>query len=318
MAAPRVSIVIPCFNAVRTLAETMASAQAQTFGDFEILAVDDGSTDTTRALLEAMGRDEPRLRVIAQANTGLAGARNSAIREARGAFIALLDADDLWDPDYLETHLANLADAATGVSFSRLRYIDMQSVPTGAETRPKLSGLAPADFLRSNPCTSLIVARREVFDEVGLFNATMRRVEDQEWLFRVAVNGWKMQGIDRVLAGYRITPGSLSSNVEGMLASFETFLEHASGIAPAVVAEHRGLAMAGMLRYCARRALAHEKGGDVARGYILRALRMAPELVVREPLPTLATLIAALVPGSANIIFSRSLTAKTATTPATV
>ena len=312
MPAPLISIVVPCYNATRTLAETIASASAQTLTDFEIIAVDDGSTDGTGDLLEQLARGEPRLVIIAQPNKGLAGARNSAIRQAHGRFIALLDADDLWDADYLEAHLANLADASVGVSFSRLRYIDMAGAPTGSETRPKLSGLTPADFLRSNPCTSLIVVRREVFAGAGLFNETLRRVEDQEWLFRAAAGGWTMRGIDRVLASYRITPGSLSSNVEAMLASFEAFLDHAATIAPEVVARHRRLALAGMLRYCARRALAHDKESAIARRTMLRAIWTAPDLLVREPVTTFATLVAALVPGAGRLIFSRSLRPKSA------
>ena len=152
--------------------------------------------------------------------------------------------------------------------------------------------------------------RRQVFEAAGLFNETLRRVEDQEWLFRAAVAGTAMRGIDRVLASYRITPGSLSSNVEAMLASFEVFLAHAASLAPAIVAEHRHLALAGMLRYCARRALAHDRGGAIARGYMRRALRTAPSLIVREPLPTLATLVATLAPGAAGVIFSRALRPK--------
>src|SRR5262249_53968693 len=145
-------------------AETIASIRAQTLQDFEILAVDNNCTDRTVELLSAIGETEPRLRIVKQPVQGLSAARNGGICEARGRYIAFLDADDLWDRDYLEAHAANLADGRVGVSFSRIRLIDMAGRPTGQVTQPKLEGLSAADLLRSNPCTSMVVVRREVFD----------------------------------------------------------------------------------------------------------------------------------------------------------
>lgn len=296
MSDPLFSVVIPCFNVAGTVEETLASVLGQTEQDFEILAVDNNCTDRTGEILGKVARIEPRLRIVRQPVQGLSAARNAGIGSARGRHVALIDADDLWDRDYLETHAAHLDHARADVSFARVRLIDWGGRATGQATRPKLAGLMPADLLRSNPCTAMIVVRREVFHRVGMFDESLRRVEDQEWLFRMLAAGFVLAGIDRVLASYRISPGGLSADLEAMLASHGQMLEAAARVAPDLVARHRRLAHGGMLRYCARRALDHAKGGDAARGYLLRMLGAAPDLLVREPLPTLKVMAAVLLP----------------------
>ena len=297
MSGPLFSVVIPCFNVAATLAETVASVRCQTLGDLEIVAVDNNSTDGTAALLASLARDEPRLRIVHEPVQGLSAARNGGIRAARGRYIAFLDGDDLLDPDYLQAHAANLADGRVGVSYSRIRLIDAASQPTGNVTNPPMRGVSATTLLRGNPCTSMVVVRREVLDRVGHFDESLRRVEDMEWLFRAAAGGFTFRGIDRAIAGYRITSGGLSQNLDAMLASHLQMLEAAARVAPALVARHRRLSRAAMLRYCARRAVDHAAGSSTARAYLRRMLGLAPDLVVREPLATLKTIAAVLAPG---------------------
>src|SRR5262249_55612375 len=102
------SVIIPCFNVVHTVEETVMSVRSQTLQDFEILAVDNKGTDRTVEVLWDIARAEPRLRIVRQSVQGLSAARNAGIREARGRYIAFLDGDDLWDPGYLAAHAANL------------------------------------------------------------------------------------------------------------------------------------------------------------------------------------------------------------------
>lgn len=295
MERPKVSVVIPCFNVAATISETVASVSAQRMSDFEIIAVDNNCTDNTVAVLTELSATEPRLRIIKESVQGLSAARNSGIRAARGEYIALLDGDDLWDADYLATHIANLSDAGVGISYARVRMIDMAGRPTGQVTRPKLVGLRAIDLLRSNPCTALIVARARVFDEVGLFDEDLRSVEDQEWLFRAACDDVNFAGIDQVLASYRITPGGLSADLDGMLRSHEKLLEAAARIAPDLVAKNRRLSRAAMLRYCARRAIEHGKNDDAARRYLFEMLKAAPEIMLREPLSTIKAIATVLL-----------------------
>lgn len=297
MSSPLVSVVIPCFNTAATVSATIASVSAQTMRDFEIIAVDNNCTDNTAEILEGLAKQEPRLRVIREPVQGLSAARNGGINAACGQFIALLDADDLWDTDYLEHHLANLSNPEVGVSYSPVRMIDMAGRPTGQTTNPKLSGLTPADLLRSNPCTALIVVRVEAFRNAGLFDRRLRAVEDQEWLFRAAHSGAKLAGIDKVLASYRITPGGLSADLDAMLQNHERLLEAAARIAPDLLAKNRRLARAAMLRYCARRAIEHGKGNRVALRYLAQMFLAAPELLLHEPLATAKVIGRVMLPG---------------------
>lgn len=312
MSRPKFSIVIPCYNVAATVEETVASVQAQTLTDFEIVAVDNNSTDSTAEVLARLARTEPRLRVVNERVQGLSAARNGGIRAARGEFIALLDADDLFDADYLEAHAANLADGIVGLSYSRIRLVDDKGRPTGNVTRPQMSGLTAVDLLRSNPCTSIVAARREVFDRAGLFDEALRRVEDQEWLFRVAAAGFVFRGIDRPIASYRIMPGGLSQNLEAMLAAHGQMLAAAERVAPDLVARHRRLSHAAMLRYCARRAIDHRTGQRAARAYLWRMLKAAPDILLREPVATGRTMVAVLAQGLVGLAGARPSQTQTA------
>jgi glycosyltransferase involved in cell wall biosynthesis len=297
MSTPLVSIVIPCFNAAHTVEDTVASVSAQSMHDFEMIAVDNNCTDTTVQVLTDLAEREPRLRIIHEPVQGLSAARNGGIRAANGKFIALLDADDLWDSDYLERHIANLADHEVGISYARVRMIDMAGRRTGQTTNPQLRDLTSTDLLRSNPCTALIVVRAEVFRDAGLFDERLRAVEDQEWLFRAAHAGVKLSGIDKVLASYRITPGGLSADLNAMLQNHEKMLDATARIAPELLAKNHRLARAAMLRYCAGRAKEHGKGAHVAWTYLLQMIFTAPDLLLREPGTTLKTMARVLLPG---------------------
>jgi glycosyltransferase involved in cell wall biosynthesis len=305
-AVPRVSIIIPCYNAARTVAETIESALAQSETTIEVVAVDDGATDRTADILLSLAAQHTRLRVVRQRNGGLAAARNAGIAAARAEFIALLDADDVIDRDYVAQHLQHMAEHNLDISFSRVRYIDVAGTPTGAETNPPLDGLKAEDFLISNPCTAFLVIRRSVFERFGAFDPDFRRVEDQEWLFRAVFGGARIRGMPATLAGYRIMPGSLSADTMAMQRAFDAMLERAREIAPELVAQHETYARARMLRYCARRVMDHGGKSDDARTLMLRSLAMAPQLVLWEPKSTLATLVAAYVPRLQGLIFGVS------------
>src|SRR5262245_9882120 len=105
---PRVSVIMPAYNVEPFVAEAARSVLAQTFRDLELVVVDDGSTDGTADVVAAIAATEPRVRLVRQPNRGLAGARNTAMRMARGDIFALLDSDDLWEPEFLGEQVAIL------------------------------------------------------------------------------------------------------------------------------------------------------------------------------------------------------------------
>lgn len=208
--APAVSVVTPVWNAEATLAETVASLRAQTRGDWEMLLVDDGSTDGSRALAERLAAEEPRVRLLGWASRrGAAAARNAAIRAARGRFIAFLDADDLWRPEKLAVQIGYMEAAGAPFTFAAVRRIDAAGRPLGVVRVP--ARVDHAGLLRGN----VIPCQTAVYDRAHYGAAEMpplaRRQDYGLWL-RLLARGGEAHGLPQVLADYRVRPGSLSAN----------------------------------------------------------------------------------------------------------
>ena len=308
---PLFSIVIPCYNSSATILEALRSVFRQTCNDFEIIIVDDGSVDDSAEKVAEFTSRRPRVTIIRQSNGGVSRARNGGIQNARGRLIAFLDADDFWDPRFLETHARRFqADPSLGLSFSVVRFVDHTGRGTGEYSRPKLSGLTADELLATNPCTtcSSIAVRREVIADIGEFDTELRRAEDQEWLFRVALSPWKIEGVRTPLVSYRNSADGLSSNLDGMYADFLNMLDRARQRAPELVDKSGPIAAARMSRYLARRALRLRQARSVARRYMAQALIKAPRILLNEPKQTLATLVSAYVPGC-DAVFRRLRTA---------
>ena len=306
MTMPTASIVVPAYNAAATLAPTLRSLLDQTFRDFEIVVVDDGSTDGTRALAESFA--DPRIRIVSQANRGLAGARNSGIHHARGAFVGFCDADDLWLPEKLERHVAHLrARPAVGLSFAGSTMIDTAGSPIGINQTPKLRGIDAAHLFCRNPIGngSVAVFRREALDALAhrplgeterdwWFDERFRQSEDIEAWMRFALSGdWVIEGIEGHLTLYRVHGGGLSANIASQLDSWLAVRDAVAALAPEFAARYAPRAAAYQYRYLARRAVRMGDGAAALR--LLRegaATSLRPALA--EPVKTLVTFGAAL------------------------
>lgn len=300
---PKVSVVIPCYNAEDTIAATLASVQSQTLADLEVLVIDDGSHDRSCEIVRWLAENDDRIRLVVQENSGPSVARNRGVDLARGTYIAFLDADDLWLPRHLELNLAALAaDPRLGVSFSACRYIDEAAKPTGECSRTWAADVQYRDVLAGNPTStcSAIVARREVFGEAGPMRQDMSYAEDQEWLFRVIASGWKLRGTSEYTVLYRIRSGSLSSDTRRMLAGWAAFLEHARNSSPEVVDANLPYATWHMRLYHAKRAIQTGQPASVARGHLMEGLSAAPGMAVRSPLKTLFFAGACIAPSLAR------------------
>jgi glycosyltransferase involved in cell wall biosynthesis len=183
---PRVSVVIPAFNREKTIRRAVESVRAQHFSDFEILVVDDASSDATCAVVTAI--DDPRLRLIARArNGGASAARNSGITASKGDLIAFLDSDDEWMPEKLGRQVAALDAAPAGDCVSCTGFI-IHLLDHGTT---RIQRLEPtADWARRlamdcnlGPGTTQL-ATRQIFESIGLMDETLPRFEDWDWLIR--------------------------------------------------------------------------------------------------------------------------------------
>lgn len=197
--SPRVSVVIPAYNCAAYLPEAIQSVFAQTYPDWEIVVVDDGSTDATEAVVAPF---LDRIRYIRQANKGLPGARNTGIRATTGELVALLDADDAWSPDKLALQVPLFNDPAVGIVYSdfSVRYSDGRVLASYLADRPLASeGFVVDQYLRSRFLfPSAMVLRRMAMEQCGLFDEEMFASEDIELFARICLR-WKVARVNQPL-----------------------------------------------------------------------------------------------------------------------
>jgi len=218
---PQVSVIIPTYNCARYLPEAIDSVLAQTYRDFEIIVVDDGSTDDTPDVLARYGE---AILVIRQPNQGRGAARNAGILAARGQYIAFLDADDLWLPRKLEKQMALFEERSEiGWVYSDYRYFGDTS--TGDDSffgrhslRPPPEGWILVKLLAGCITSTItVMARAACFRQVGLFDPSLVRAQDYDMWIRLACRS-EVGCVDNVLALYRQHPGQ-DSGLDARIAS---------------------------------------------------------------------------------------------------
>jgi len=224
---PKISVIIPAYNAERTILETIQSVQQQTFPDWEIIVINDGSIDITLEILESI--DDPRLKIFSYQNGGLSVARNRGISQAVGEFIAFLDADDLWTPDKLELQLAALQQyPEAGVAYSWTYFfhekdkILIPGVPVSYEGNV-IENLLLGNFLDngSNP-----LIRKAAIESVGEFDPAFPHYADWDYYLRLAEK-WNFVLVPKYQILYRQSSSSMSSKVDSIKADGLIMLEKA-------------------------------------------------------------------------------------------
>ena len=290
---PRFSIVMPCFNSSATLAETLESLFAQTCQDWELICVDDGSTDGTQKLLTRYADEDPRVRWIANCGKGPSSARNyGALTLAKGEIIAFCDSDDLWRPNKLaELDRGFDADDAD-VLYGQIGFFDdrpemlstTSTVPGGDVTIQMLWGESPVCTLSN---TSI---RRRSLLVYGGFDPSVVHNEDLEWLVRLVGQGALVRGIDSLHVLYRASPTGLSSDLEAMAAGRQRAIATAASFG---IRAPKG-AEATYQRYLARRALRMGQSRRTAAQYALRGLTTSPKGFMSPPRRGALTLAAVL------------------------
>ena len=211
---PRVSVLMPVYNTEKYLAEAVGSIAAQTFGDFEFIVVDDGSTDGSAALLKALARNEPRMRLTSRENRGVIETRNELLGSARGEFIAWMDSDDRSTPDRLAVQLeAFSADPELLCLGTSAQCMDPAGLPLNIERSP----LSHDDIIAKQregggmrfPTTMM---RRDAALAVGGFREPFRIGEDLDLFLRLGERG-KLANLDQALYFYRHHLSSTSSQL---------------------------------------------------------------------------------------------------------
>ena len=266
---PAVSVVTPAYNVAPYLGATIESVLSQTFDDWELLIVDDGSVDETLEIATAYAHRDPRIVIIQQANGGISAARNRALANAAGALIAILDSDDVWLPQYLEKQVRILEahpeiDIVTGNAWFLGSRRDGQLARPYPDTRPvpdlvNLLADEESVFIMS-------VFRRRVFDVVGGFDASLRTNEDYDFWLRAAIAGFRFHRNDEPLGYYRRRDDSLSASEVRMLSGI---LRVYRKLRPSLIDRPRELAMldAQIAKFDAERIAAEAREAMEARDF---------------------------------------------------
>ena len=304
---PKFSIIMPCYNAAETVEHTISSILMQTHFSWELICIDDGSTDGTLERLEACQTADLRVRVLTQHRQGPSIARNRGAAAAKGDILCFCDADDIWVISKLTDLETVFQDPTIDAAYGQIAFFKtpgqaetFSTVTTSALTIPMLMGENPV-------CTmSNFSIRRSVFERCGGLNTDMVHNEDLEWFIRLVGQGVTIAPIDRLHVWYRTSNGGLSSDLLEMAASrkralntAETFGFHPSRRNEAVY-----------LRYLARRALRLESGASIARRLTLQGLIQSPKgflsPIKRGGATALASFAAPLLPRSVqHALFSK-------------
>jgi glycosyltransferase involved in cell wall biosynthesis len=289
---PRVSVVIPAFNTASYIVQAVQSVLTQTYKDFEIIVVDDGSSDNTR---DVMAPYQDRVRYVWQENQERAAARNHGLELAQGELIAFLDSDDVWMPDKLSRQVASLdehADAVLATVVARNIGPDGQPLKFwgAAYTAGVPAGQVQAlhhgseILFGSSLIPSAVLVRRGALDGVGPFDT--RAVPNEDWDMWIRLSGrGPFVHLPEVLCHYRShgTPQELRRRTsDRVVDSIAYVIEKSSAADPErFPAALRDKALANMYAYS---ALASYEVSDVTRGHSLleRAVRLNPELGRRE------------------------------------
>ena len=281
---PVVTVIVPAYNAAAHIGDTLASSLAQTLRAIEVIVVDDGSTDATPEIVRRVADADARVRLISMGNRGVAAARNAAILEARGTYLAPLDADDLWYPDKLERQVERMerGGPAMGMVYSWWVSVDGEGRVQGASPPVHIEGrVAPAltyaNFIGN---ASVPLYRREVVVRVGGYDPGLRARGAEgceDWDLSLKVAAESLVGLaPGHLVGYRAVPGSMSSHVASMARSYYAVMD-------GVRATWDGLPPR-LFRWSEGHFAAYLAGQSLDAGAFGAALRWARRAVRADPL----------------------------------
>ena len=308
---PLISVIMPVYNGEKTIRETIESVFNQTFPDWELIVINDGSQDATLQILNSI--QDPRLRVFSYPNAGQATSRNRGISQACGEYISFIDADDLWTPDKLEAQLQVLqANPQAAVAYSWTKCIDEVGQVSRRGSHISVTGdvyknLLVVNFLEngSNP-----LIRRQALNEVGSFDESLTPAEDWDLWLRLAAR-YHFEAVSSPQILYRVSVKSATANVWRLEAACLEVIERACTQAPESVEHLKKYSLGNTYKYLTYKAIEgppERKKGLVAARFLWQAVRNDPALLRTKVLFKVLLKIAAITilpPQQAQSFFTR-------------
>ncbi|AFZ00461.1 glycosyltransferase family 2 protein [Calothrix sp. PCC 6303] len=222
---PKVSVIIPAHNAIKYLPKSLETVFEQTFKDWEVLIINDGSTDGIEKWASEI--TDTRVTLIVQSHQGVSIARNHGISLSQGEYIAFLDADDLWEPTKLEKQVKYLDNHLhVGLVYTWTAFVDESAKATGRVSSSNAEGKIWLQLLENEliPCTSTVMIRRDCFDDVGMFESTLTHAEDLELWVRISKK-YPVAVIKEVLTQYRQHGNNTTKSRDKMLQGLHKVIE---------------------------------------------------------------------------------------------
>ena len=271
-----ISVITPTYNRARFLPAAVASVLSQTFGDFELIIVDDGSEDNTPDVLKPFLADR-RVRYVYQENQGQSHARNLALKQATGDFIAFLDSDDVWAPDKLEKQLAVFrANPEVDIVHGDEATINEQGSVVSLQNMRRYSGRITRYLLADNSVSiTTALVRRRCFDEMGGFDTSVGVADDYELWLRFSAR-YCYQYEPGIVASYRVMADQISSDKRRRYAANERIIQQFLARYGEVLSP--GERRWGLARFYCRKARYFASAGERGKavGAIAGALHNAP------------------------------------------
>lgn len=278
---PLISVVIPVYNGEKTIQETIESVTNQTFRDFELIVIDDGSQDSTLNIVKRI--PDSRLKVFSFPNAGLAASRNRGIKLACGDYISFIDADDLWTPDKLEAQLQALqTHPQAAVAYSWTDCIDESGQFSRRGNHITIQGnvyaqLLLTDFIENG---SNLLIRSQAFEMVGYFDESLPAAEDWDMWLRLAAN-YEFVVVPSPQVLYRLSATSMSANVVRQEAACLRVIEQAFAQAPDSLQQLKKPSLANLYKYLTFKVLEghpEPQAGQIAMVFLRKLLRYEPHL----------------------------------------
>ncbi|EDX84168.1 glycosyl transferase, group 2 family protein [Synechococcus sp. PCC 7335] len=283
---PLASVIVPVYNGAQTIHATLESVFQQTAQDFELIVIDDGSTDST---LEVVSKfDDPRLRVFSYCNAGVATSRNRGVDHASGKYISFIDADDLWTPKKLALQLEALESTPeAAVAYSWTNYIDQEGRFIDKAQRVDFSGdvyaeLLLRDFLES---ASNVTIRHQVFLEFGGFDLSLTGAADWDFFLRLAKH-YSFVAVPHLGVLYRLLSSSMSANLAIQEKECLTVLDRAYEQAPPALQPLKQRSLGQLYQYLSFKAMhgsLHRPKGASALHYLWQSLAHSPQIAIQQP-----------------------------------
>jgi GT2 family glycosyltransferase len=279
--SPRVSVILPAYNHAHFLPFAIESVLNQTFPDFEMIIIDDGSNDNTREVVQKF--KDPRIQYFYQSNKGLSGARNTGLGLAKGEYIAFLDADDLFLPGKLGLQVSWLeANPDYGFVSGGWNVVNENGeillVQRPWMGTPRLELL---DWLFACPViTNSVLVRQHWVEKVSGFDPQLRRVEDWDFWLRLAYAGCKMGWVNEIVCSYRMAAGQMTQNAAEQKRVSKQVMEkfYSQKNLPASIQLLREIVLANCLVLSAGREFTFNQCDD-AKSSIAEAVKLNPDLL---------------------------------------